>query len=261
MKPKVHVVKIGGSIIDDPASLEAFLDQYADISGPKILVHGGGVLVTRVAEQQGIKQTMIDGRRVTTAETLEVFIMTLARTNQDIVAKLNMRNCKSIGLSGADGAFIRANKRSPVPVDYGFVGDIQSVDDTFLKSLLNAHLNLVVMPLSYSEDFGLLNTNADTIAQEVAAALKDSYDVHFIYCIDQEGVFEKFGEPNSLINRLDSAGYETLSKQGSFSKGMIPKLTTAFGALRKGVSKVRICSAAKLRAACTEVQAGTEVCL
>src|SRR5271170_6561667 len=175
---ELSIIKIGGNIIDDEAKLNAFLDAFAAIPGKKILVHGGGKLATKVAEGLGVRQQLMDGRRITDAETLKIVTMVYAGTiNKNIVAQLQARQCDAIGLSGADGNAILAHKRTHATTDYGYVGDVDAVNTSLLTSLLLLNKTLVFSPITHDGKGQLLNTNADTIAQELARGLSATFSV------------------------------------------------------------------------------------
>jgi acetylglutamate kinase len=181
MNMELSIIKIGGNIIDDEVKLRAFLDAFAAVPGKKILVHGGGKLATKVAEGLGIRQRLVDGRRITDGETLKVVTMVYAGTiNKNIVAQLQARGCDAIGLTGADGNSIRAHKRVHPEIDYGFVGDVDAVDAAFITGLLMLEKTLVFSPITHDGNGLLLNTNADTIAQELARGLGRSFDVSLV---------------------------------------------------------------------------------
>src|SRR3954469_16756247 len=173
---KLVVIKIGGNIIDEETKLLPFLREFALVPGKKILVHGGGKLATRIAEALNIPQQMVEGRRITDAETLKVVTMVYAGyINKQVVAHLQKENCNAIGLSGADGNAIRAHKRIHASIDYGFAGDVDEVNADFLVSLLRQGLTPVVAPITHDKKGQLLNTNADTMAQELAKALSSHF--------------------------------------------------------------------------------------
>jgi acetylglutamate kinase len=184
----LYVIKIGGNIIDDAGKLSSFLKTFSQLNGKKILVHGGGKLATRLAEDMKIPQQLVDGRRITDAETLKVVTMVYAGyINKNIVAQLQANNCNAIGLSGADGNAILAHKRIKASIDYGFAGDIDSINTGFLNSLLEQDLSIVVAPITHDQKGQLLNTNADTIAQEIAKGMSKEYDVQLIYSFEKSG--------------------------------------------------------------------------
>lgn len=238
---KLIIIKIGGNIIDDENKLSSFLEDFASIDQKKILIHGGGKLATKLAEQLNVPQQMVDGRRITDAETLKIVTMVYAGyINKNIVARLQANNCNAIGVSGADGNAIHAHKRIHPSLDYGFAGDIDAVNSFFFKELLSQNLVPVIAPITHDKKGQLLNTNADTIAQETAKALSSFYDVQLIYSFEKNGVLLDVNNENSVIKTLNAAYYSELKTEGKIFAGMIPKLDNAFTALRCGVKKVII---------------------
>lgn len=238
---QLSIIKIGGNIIDDEDRLAAFLDNFANVPGKKILVHGGGKLATKVAEGLGIQQQMVDGRRITDAETLKIVTMVYAGTiNKNIVAQLQARGCSAIGLTGADGNAILSHKRTNASIEYGFVGDVDLVNTSLLTSLLLLDKTLVFAPITHDGKGQLLNTNADTIAQELARGLGTSFEVSLIYSFEKKGVLLNADDETSVIGRINPSYYEELKNSGAIFAGMIPKLDNAFAALRSGVAKVII---------------------
>jgi acetylglutamate kinase len=243
---KLFVVKIGGNIIDDEAKLSSFLQSFALLEGKKILVHGGGKLATRIAEAMGIQQQMVDGRRITDAETLKIVTMVYAGfINKNIVVQLQSFNCNATGLSGADGNIIKAHKRSAA-IDYGYVGDIDEVNAELLHTLLQINDALVLAPITHDGNGQLLNTNADTIAQEVAKAMSKLYDLDLIYSFEKAGVLLDVNDDASVIPLINPVKYEQLKAQGKIFAGMLPKLDNAFAAVFSGVHKVIIGKAEEL---------------
>jgi acetylglutamate kinase len=243
---KLFVIKIGGNVIDDEAKLTSFLQSFALLEGKKILVHGGGKLATRMAEAMGVQQQLIDGRRITDAETLKIVTMVYAGfINKNIVAQLQSYNCNAIGLSGADGNVIKAHKRVAA-LDYGFVGDVDEVNADLIHSLLHTNDALVLAPITHDGNGQLLNTNADTIAQEVAKAMSKSYSVELIYSFEKSGVLLDVNDEASVISKMNASAYEHLKAQGKIFAGMIPKIDNTFVALRGGVNKVVIGKAEEL---------------
>jgi acetylglutamate kinase len=239
MNQTVNVVKIGGNIINDPRALETVLDHFSKLEGPKVLIHGGGKLATELASRLGIPQTMVQGRRVTDEETLRIAIMVYGGwINKSIVAGLQARGTPSVGVSGADLDLIRAVKRNPIPVDYGFVGDITGVNAPALTTLLRSGTTPVFAPLSHDGRGTLLNTNADTIAYEVAKALADSFQVRLLFTFEKEGVLLDVSDDGSLVRELNPVRYAELREQGRITDGMIPKLENAFRAIEAGVNEV-----------------------
>lgn len=255
---KLVIIKIGGNIIDDESKLASFLKNFAAIKGKKILIHGGGKLATKVAEGMNIQQQMVDGRRITDAETLKVVTMVYAGfINKNIVAQLQANSCNAIGLTGADGNAILAHKRgssSPLGVggiDYGFVGDVDYVNAALLNSLLQQNIAVVLAPITHNKEAQLLNTNADTIAQETAKAMSSLYETSLIYSFEKAGVLLDVEDETSVIKEINPAYYEELKNppsggKGAIFAGMIPKLDNAFAAVESGVSKVIIGKAEQL---------------
>ena len=256
---KLYVIKIGGNIIDDEVKLAAFLQSFTSIQAPKILVHGGGKLATKLATQLGIEQQLIEGRRITDAETLKIVTMVYAGfINKNIVAQLQAAGCNAIGLCGADGNMIQAHKRQHPSIDYGFVGDVDIVNTTLLQNLLQQNINVVLAPITHNKEGLLLNTNADTIAQEIAQAMSHLYEVYLIYCFEKRGVLLDFNDDNSVINTINLSYYTVLKEQQKIFAGMIPKLDNAFAALNKGVHRVVIGKAEELEQI-IEATAGTSI--
>jgi acetylglutamate kinase len=237
----LYVIKIGGNIIDDPMMLTTFLKKFAAIRSKKILVHGGGKLATRIAEKLGIPQQMIDGRRITDAETLKIVTMVYAGyINKNIVAELQSVQCNSIGITGADGNSILSHKREKAGIDYGFAGDIDQVNAAWFIQLLLNEQTLVVAPLTHDGKNQLLNTNADTIAQEIAKSLSSFFDVVLIYSFEKSGVLRDVENEHSVIDKLHLGYYRELKETEKIFAGMIPKLDNAFKAIDAGVHKVII---------------------
>jgi acetylglutamate kinase len=237
----LYVIKIGGNIIDDEKMLTAFLKKFAAVSSKKILIHGGGKLATRMAEKLGISQQMIDGRRITDAETLKIVTMVYAGyINKNIVAELQSMKCNALGITGADGNSILSHKREKAGIDYGFAGDIDQVDASwFIKLLLNGQ-SLVVAPITHDGKGQLLNTNADTVAQEIAKSLSSFFEVVLVYSFEKSGVLKDVENENSVIEKLHLGYYKELKETEKIFAGMIPKLDNAFKAIEAGVHKVII---------------------
>jgi acetylglutamate kinase len=244
---QLSIIKIGGNIIDDEVRLAAFLDNFAAVPGKKILVHGGGKLATKVAEGLGIRQQMVDGRRITDAETLKIVTMVYAGTiNKNIVAQLQARGCPAIGLTGADGNAILSHKRTNASIEYGYVGDVDVINTSLLTSLLLLDKTLIFAPITHDGKGQLLNTNADTIAQELARGLSATFEVSLIYSFEKNGVLLNAEDEASVIGRINPSYYEELKTSGAIFAGMIPKLDNAFAALRSGVARVIIGRAEEL---------------
>jgi len=233
----VKVIKIGGKVIDNESKLDQFLNDFVQIEGKKILVHGGGKIASNIASKLGIETKMIEGRRITNAEMLDVITMVYGGlVNKKIVAKLQALDCNALGLSGADLNLIRSKKRNSEPIDFGFVGDVESVDGVLLNSLLNEGITPIIAPLTYDGAGQLLNTNADNIAGFIAMELARNENVELDLCFDLEGVMN--GE--KLITEINLLLYRHLTGIGVIKDGMIPKLDLGFQSLNAGVKKVRI---------------------
>ena len=248
----IKVIKIGGNVVDNPAMLDSFCRDFASLEGPKVLVHGGGVLASSIQKALGHEAVKIEGRRVTDEETLKTVTMVYSGwCNKNITAKLQAYGCNAIGLSGCDASVIKAVRRSPkllsdgvTLVDYGFVGDVkpESVNTAFLQSLFDLGLVPVLCAINHDGKGQLLNTNADTIASSVAAALKAS----LTYCFEKEGVLYDKDDEGSVIPVIDTKLYERLKAEGRVAEGMIPKLDNSFQAMRQGVQEVIIKHASRL---------------
>jgi acetylglutamate kinase len=242
------IIKIGGNIIDDNAKLIAFLDEFAALPQKKILVHGGGKVATRLAEKLGIEQKVIDGRRITDRETLDIVVMVYAGLiNKNIVATLQGKHCNAIGLCGADGDAILAHKRKHAVMDYGYVGDIDAINTDLVQLLLEKNISIVFAPITHDQQGQLLNTNADTIAQEIAKGLSKFYQVSLVYSFEKSGVLLDATDDATVIPILTPAYYQELKSAQKIFAGMLPKLDNAFTALNNGVSKVIIGKAEKLK--------------
>jgi acetylglutamate kinase len=247
MKPLL-VIKIGGNIIDDAVQLQGVLQQCAALQKPFVLVHGGGKMATQLAETMGIAQQLVEGRRITDAASLKVVTMVYAGyINKTIVAQLQSLGCPAVGLCGADGNAILAHKRTYPTIDYGFVGDVDTVNAPFLTGLVQNGQSVVMAPITHNGKGQLLNTNADTIAQETAKALSSHFAVQLIYTFEKPGVLLDANDDSSVIPVIDPAHYQTLKTAGKIFAGMIPKLDNAFAALQNGVQKVVIGQAAQLQ--------------
>ena len=236
----IQVIKIGGGVLENEAQRDAFLRQFAAIEGPKILVHGGGRLATTMAERLGVETHMIDGRRVTDKETLDIVTMVYGGlVNKQVVAQLQTMGVNAIGMTGADGGWMKAVKR-PIKngIDYGYVGDVVEVNGAHLRTLLDNGLTPVIAPITFSADGLLLNTNADTVASETAVSLAP--DVQLTFCFEKAGVLSNPDDESSLIARITPETYTQLKADGIISGGMIPKIDNAFAAIEHGVQSVRI---------------------
>lgn len=241
---KLTIIKVGGKIVEEEGSLQRLLTDFSAIPGKKLLVHGGGRSATRLAEQLGIESRMVNGRRITDAETLRVVTMVYGGlVNKNIVAGLQARDVNALGLTGADMNVIRSHKRQVKEIDYGFVGDVDEVNATFLAKLIQEDIVPVMAPLTHDKQGYLLNTNADTIAGETAKALAALFDVTLIFCFEKKGVLKDEQDDDSVIPHLSRADFDALVSDGTIQGGMIPKLENAFSALQAGVKKVIITQA------------------
>ena len=241
MKPALHIVKVGGNVIDHEERLHSFLQGFALLEGRKVLVHGGGKMATRMAEDLGVPQRMVEGRRITDRDTLRIVTMVYAgEVNKSIVASLQAMGCPSLGLCGADGDIIRAHRRRQGAIDYGFVGDVDAVDADRLSRLMETGLCLVIAPITHDGHGQLLNTNADTVAQEVAKAMSLSYDTTLLYCFEKAGVLLDAEDEGSVIPHIGPKLLTRLKEEKRIFAGMIPKLDNAMAALQAGVGRVVI---------------------
>ena len=241
------IVKVGGKVVEEEQSLNALLDDFASLEGQKALVHGGGRSATKLSEQLGIQAQMIEGRRVTDAQTLRIVTMVYAGlVNKNIVAQLQSRRVNALGLTGADMGVIRSDKRAPKRmsdgqlVDFGFVGDVREVHTEVLTSLISQGVVPVLSPITHDGNGNLLNTNADTIASELARAMAANANVKLVFCFEKPGVMLNTDDDDTLIPELDHKTFKDYQATGIVAAGMIPKLDNGFEALRKGVASVVI---------------------
>ena len=247
----IQVIKIGGGVLENEAQRDAFLRQFAAIEGPKILVHGGGRLATTMADRLGVETHMIDGRRVTDKETLDIVTMVYGGlVNKQVVAQLQTMGVNAIGMTGADGGWMKAVKR-PIKngIDYGYVGDVVEVNGAHLRTLLDNGLTPVIAPITFSAEGLLLNTNADTVASQTAVGLVESQklnvegreaNVQLTFCFEKAGVLYDKDDNTSVIPIITHDKFAELKKEGIVAEGMIPKLTNAFKAIDNGVGRVII---------------------
>ena len=242
-RESLHIIKIGGNVIDNSENLYHFLKDFTALDGFKILVHGGGKVATQLSETLGIEPKLVDGRRITDIETLRVVTMVYGGLiNKNIVAQLQRFGNNAIGLTGADGNFIRTKKRPVKTIDYGFVGDIdeKSIDPESIGRLMDAGFTPVFCALTHDGEGQLLNTNADTIASALAVALSKLYETTLIYCFEKKGVLQDINDEESLIRDIDPQRYIELKEQQVIHSGMLPKLDNAFTAINCGVKAVII---------------------
>lgn len=239
MKPYLSVVKIGGNVIENRAELSRFLKLFRQIEGPKILVHGGGRKATLLSDRLGIKTSMVRGRRITDKPSLEVALMVYAGlVNKTIVSELQSLECNAIGLSGADAGIIKSVKRPVEPIDFGFVGDIESVQIRPIQKFLEIGLVPVFCALTHDAKGQMLNTNADTIASELAIALSGDYRTTLFYCFEKNGVLADVSNDHSVIPHINKQSYYSLLRERVIGDGMLPKLENCFRALDHSVHKV-----------------------
>ena len=236
---KLSIIKIGGNIIEDESSLHEFLKLFSNLTGKKILVHGGGKKATQMAAKLGIASTMVNGRRITDAATLKVITMEYGGlVNKNIIAKLQSLGINAIGLSGADGNTILSSKRPVKEIDYGFVGDVKNVDNQAIEVLINHDFTPVFCAITHDGNGQLLNTNADTITSKIAVSMSKNYETSIYYCFELNGVLEDINDKNSVIKHINSKSYSTLLSDGIIADGMLPKLENCFNALKNGVRAV-----------------------
>ena len=237
----LKVIKIGGNIIDDSQALDSFLSEFSKLEGPKVLVHGGGKLATQLAKQMNVPVKMNNGRRITDMETLDIITMVYAgKINKNSVAQLQSYNCNAIGFSGADGNTIISEKRPIQPIDYGFVGDVKKVNTDALKILLDNNITPVFCAITHNKNGQLLNTNADTIASELAIGFAKQFKTELYYCFEKNGVLKDINNEDSVVENIDTQIYQTLIEEGIIADGMLPKLNNCFHAINNNVNKVCI---------------------
>ncbi|MBR5192949.1 MAG: acetylglutamate kinase [Bacteroidaceae bacterium] len=241
MKEKLTVIKVGGKIVEEEATLNQLLADFSAIEGDKVLVHGGGRSATKLASQLGIESKMVNGRRITDAETLKVVTMVYGGlVNKNIVAGLQAKGVNAMGFTGADMNVIRSVKRPVKDVDYGFVGDVEKVNAELLGSLIRQGVVPVMAPLTHDGQGSMLNTNADTIAGETAKALAELFDVTLVFCFEKKGVLSDENDDDSVIPVITPELFKEYVDKGVIQGGMIPKLENSFSAIDAGVSQVVI---------------------
>lgn len=256
---KIFIVKIGGNVVDNATALNKFLQDFAAIQRPRILIHGGGKIATRIGDQLGIRSQYVDGRRITDEQTRDLVTMVYGGlVNKQIVSTLQSLGCNAVGLTGADGNVLRAVKRPVREIDYGFVGDIRpgDVNTAWLCALLTDGFIPVFAPLTHAQGT-MLNTNADTIASVLAVALGKFFDVRLIYCFEKKGVLRDVNDPDSVIHHLPKRVYHELLAQRALADGILPKLENAYAAIEAGVKEVLIGEAGDLKKNTGEKTEGT----
>ncbi|MDR5590649.1 acetylglutamate kinase [Christiangramia sp. SM2212] len=235
----LKVIKIGGKIIENNALLTSFLEDFVKLQGPKILVHGGGNKATEIAGKLGYETKMVDGRRITDKDSMEVITMVYGGLlNKSIIAKLQVKGQNAIGLCGADGKAIISKRREVKEIDYGFVGDIERVNSGFINSLLKQNIVPVFSAISCTEEGVLLNTNGDSVASEIAIAMSKIYETQLYYCSEKKGVLKNIEDDQSVIAELNSDNYKELVNSKVITDGMLPKLHNCFQAIDRGVLSV-----------------------
>ena len=240
-KREITVVKIGGAFLEDQNLLDSFYNSFSKLEGKKIVVHGGGQRANQLSRKMGIEPRMAEGRRITDARSLELVTMVYGGwANKTLVAGLQAHGCNALGLSGADADLIRARKRPVEDIDYGFVGDIESVQTSSLTALLDTGFVPLICALTHDGQGQLLNTNADTIAAALAVSLSSFYRTKLVYCFEKKGVLRDMYDPESTITEIDRPLFHTLRRDGIIASGMIPKLFNSFKALEEGVDQVYI---------------------
>ncbi|MBQ4035954.1 MAG: acetylglutamate kinase [Paludibacteraceae bacterium] len=246
---KLTVIKVGGKIVEEEASLLNLLKEFSKIEGQKVLVHGGGRSATALSTKLGIESQMVNGRRVTDAETLKVVTMVYAGlVNKNIVAQLQALGLNALGLTGADLNYMRSDKRPVKEVDYGFVGDPKEVNSELLAGLIAQGVVPVLAPITHDKLGHLLNTNADTIAAEAAKALAKHFEVTLMYCFEKKGVLSNPDDDDSVIPVVDEVLFKEYVDNGSIQGGMIPKIENSLAAVKAGVKQVVITQASDIAA-------------
>ncbi len=242
MKEKLTIVKVGGAVVEDEAQLAQLLKDFSAIEGKKVLVHGGGRRATQVAASLGIESKMVNGRRITDAEMLNVVTMVYGGlVNKNLVARLQANGVNALGLTGADIDVIRSHKR-PLKdgIDYGFVGDVDKANGQMLSRFIEEGITPVMAPLTHDGQGTILNTNADTIASETAKALAPYYDVTLIFSFEKKGVLRNPDDDDSVIPVITHADFIKYKEDGTISGGMLPKIENALAAIDAGVGRVII---------------------
>ena len=244
---KITIVKVGGKIVEEDASLKQLLADFSSIEGKKLLVHGGGRSATRIAERLGIATQMVDGRRITDTPMLEVVTMVYGGlVNKQIVARLQALGINALGMTGADMNIMLSDRRPVTTIDYGWVGDVRRADGDALARLIDSGVVPVIAPLTHDGKGNILNTNADTMAGETAKALAAHFRVKLVFCFEKNGVLRDENDDNSVIPSITPQEYASLRAEGIVQGGMIPKLDNSFATLAAGVEEVIITRASSL---------------
>ncbi|MUP46922.1 acetylglutamate kinase [Gramella sp. BOM4] len=239
MKQSLKIVKIGGKLIENEALLNSFLDDFVQLEGPKILCHGGGNKATEIAGKLGYETKMVDGRRITDKNSMEVITMVYGGLlNKNIVAKLQSKKQNAIGLCGADGNVLISKRRPVKEIDYGYVGDVEKVNTGFISSLLDQEIVPVFSAISSTAEGVLLNTNGDSVASEIAISMSEQYETELYFCSEKKGVLKDISDENSVISVIDSEKYKELVDAKVITDGMLPKLHNCFQGIERGVKSV-----------------------
>lgn len=258
MKEHLTIIKVGGKIVENSESLNALLKDFAAVEGKKLLVHGGGRSATQMAARLGVETKMVDGRRITDEAMHEVVTMVYGGlVNKRIVAGLQALGIDAVGLTGADMNIVLSDKRKVSAVDYGWVGDVKRVNAEAVATLIESGCCPVVAPLTHDGCGHMLNTNADTMAGEMAKAMAAHYDVTLMFCFEKPGVLADENDDSSLIPTITPAVLDDLKRRGVVSGGMIPKLDNAIACVSAGVESVVITQADRI----ADPYAGTKICL
>ena len=258
MKEHLTIIKVGGKIVENSESLNSLLKDFAAVEGKKLLVHGGGRSATQMAARLGVETKMVDGRRITDEAMLEVVTMVYGGlVNKRIVAGLQALGIDAVGLTGADMNIVLSDKRKVSAVDYGWVGDVKRVHAEAVVTLIESGCCPVVAPLTHDGCGHMLNTNADTMAGEMAKAMAAHYDVTLMFCFEKPGVLADENDDSSLIPTITPAVLDDLKRRGVVSGGMIPKLDNAIACVSAGVESVVITQADRI----ADPYAGTKICL
>ncbi|HBJ76623.1 MAG TPA: acetylglutamate kinase [Porphyromonadaceae bacterium] len=256
VKEKLTLIKVGGKIVEEEESLHSLLDDFSKVYGNKILVHGGGRSATALASRMGIESKMVEGRRITDREMLKIVTMVYAGwVNKQIVAKLQSRSVNALGLCGADLDAVFSQKRPVKEIDYGYVGDVKEVNGEILSKLITNGIVPIVAPITHDREGNLLNTNADTMAGEIAKGLVPYFSVSLVYCFEKKGVLQREDDEDSVIHTLTPESYYDFKAKGIITGGMIPKVENALKALEAGVSEIIITHSSDLKG-----ERGTRIC-
>ena len=254
------VIKIGGKVLDNESLYQEFLESFVSIQGLKLLVHGGGKTASEMEERLGLPTKMIDGRRITSDESLEVMVMVYGGlVNKSLTAALQAKDCNAIGITGSDGNIIQASRRPAGMIDFGNVGDVTHVNLASIEALLDAGFIPVIGALTHDGQGNLLNTNADTIAAAIATTASAKYRVSLVYCFEKQGILSDPENENTLMKHIPRTGYNNLKKNGSLHNGIIPKIENSFYSIENGVAEVVVCNPSNLGKITKSTFSGTRI--